>query len=119
MLFPTGPGKRIDRISGLGGDAAFSWSMQAHGFALCHSDGSTTRPARGKAGARAPRHGEITRSLMIMVHKKAALAQTVQQYDFPDKNFINKVYTHRLNELFAESAPQLTVILGLVMPFAE
>ena len=42
---------------------------------------------------------------MSMVYKKAALAQTVQQYDFPDKNFINKVYTHRLNELFAESAP--------------
>ena len=63
--------------------------------------------------------GETTRSLMIMVYKKAALAQTVQQYDFPDKNFINKVYTHRLNELFAESAPQLIVILGLVMPFAE
>jgi len=40
-----------------------------------------------------------------MVYKKAALAQTVQQYDFPDKNFINKIYTHRLNQLFAESAP--------------
>ena len=24
---------------------------------------------------------------------EAALAQTVQQYDFPDKNFVNKVYT--------------------------
>jgi hypothetical protein len=56
---------------------------------------------------------------MIRVYKKAALAQTVQQYDFPDKNFINKVYRHRLNELFAESAPQLIGILGLVMPFAE
>ena len=56
---------------------------------------------------------------MIMIYKKAALAQTVQQYDFPDKNFINKVYTHRLNELFAESAPQLIRILGLVVPFAE
>ena len=77
------------------------------------------RLARGKAAARAPRHGETTRSLMIIVYKKAALAQTVQQYDFPDKNFINKVYTHRLNELFAESAPQLIGILGLVMPFAE
>jgi hypothetical protein len=84
-----------------------------------NSDGSTTRLARGKAGARAARHGETTRSLMIMVYKKAALAQTVQQYDFPDKNFINKVYTHKLNELFAESAPQLIGILGLVMPFAE
>src|SRR2546426_10663760 len=28
-----------------------------------NSDGSTTRLARGKAGARAPRHGETTRSL--------------------------------------------------------
>ena len=63
-----------------------------------NSDRSTMRLARGKAGARAPRHGETTRSLMIIVYKKAALAQTVQQYDFPDKNFINKVYTHRLRD---------------------
>ena len=53
------------------------------------------------------------------VYKKEALAQTVQQYDFPDKNFVNKVYTHRLNELFAASAPQLIGIPGLVVLFAE
>jgi hypothetical protein len=41
----------------------------------------------------------------LLVYKKTALDQTVQQYDFPDKNFINRVYTHRLNELFAETAP--------------
>ncbi len=51
--------------------------------------------------------------------KKLELRGTPVQYDFPDKNFINKVYTHRLNELFAESAPQLIGILGLVMLFAE
>ena len=51
--------------------------------------------------------------------KKLELRGTLVQYDFPDKNFINKVYTHRLNELFAESAPQLIGILGLVMLFAE
>jgi ankyrin repeat protein len=51
--------------------------------------------------------------------EKTRVSCGVQQYDFPDKNFINKVYTHRLNELFAESAPQLIGILGLVMLFAE
>ena len=30
---------------------------------------------------------------------KAYLARAVQQYDFPDKNFINRAYTHKLREL--------------------
>lgn len=30
---------------------------------------------------------------------KAFLAQAVQQYDLPEKSFVNKVYTHKLNEL--------------------
>ena len=30
---------------------------------------------------------------------KAHLAQAVQQYDFPDKNFVSRVYTHKLKEL--------------------
>ncbi len=30
---------------------------------------------------------------------KAYLAQAVQQYDFPEKKFINQVYTHNLEEL--------------------
>jgi hypothetical protein len=30
---------------------------------------------------------------------KACLARAVQQYDFPDKGFINRVYTHKLEEL--------------------
>jgi hypothetical protein len=30
---------------------------------------------------------------------KACLARAVQQHDFPDKSFINKAYTHNLEEL--------------------
>lgn len=30
---------------------------------------------------------------------KAYLARAVQQYDFPDKGFVNRVYTHKLKEL--------------------
>ena len=30
---------------------------------------------------------------------KAYLARAVQQYDFPDKGFVNRAYTHRLKEL--------------------
>ena len=30
---------------------------------------------------------------------KAYLAQAVQQHDFPDKNFVNRVYTHQIEEL--------------------
>jgi hypothetical protein len=30
---------------------------------------------------------------------KACLARGVQQYDFPDKGFINRAYTHKLEEL--------------------
>lgn len=30
---------------------------------------------------------------------KACLARTVQQYDFPDRNFVNRAYTHKLKEL--------------------
>ena len=30
---------------------------------------------------------------------KAYLARTVQQFDFPDKNFVNRAYTHKLKEL--------------------
>ncbi len=30
---------------------------------------------------------------------KACLARAVQQHDFPDKDFINKAYTHKLEEL--------------------
>ena len=30
---------------------------------------------------------------------KAYLAQGVQQYDFPDKNFVSRIYTHKLKEL--------------------
>jgi hypothetical protein len=30
---------------------------------------------------------------------KARLARAVQQHDFPDKSFINKAYTHKLEEL--------------------
>jgi hypothetical protein len=30
---------------------------------------------------------------------KAYLAQAVQQYDFPDKNFVNRVYAHKIDEL--------------------
>ena len=30
---------------------------------------------------------------------KACLARAVQQHDFPDKNFINRAYTHKLDEL--------------------
>ena len=30
---------------------------------------------------------------------KAYLARAVQQYDFPDKNFVNRAYTHKLKEL--------------------
>lgn len=30
---------------------------------------------------------------------KAYLAQAVQQYDFPDKGFVNRAYTHKLREL--------------------
>lgn len=30
---------------------------------------------------------------------KACLARAVQQYDFPDKSFINRAYTHKLEEL--------------------
>lgn len=30
---------------------------------------------------------------------KACLARAVQQHDFPDKNFIQKAYTHKLEEL--------------------
>jgi hypothetical protein len=30
---------------------------------------------------------------------KAYLARAVQQHDFPDKNFVNRAYTHRLKEL--------------------
>ena len=30
---------------------------------------------------------------------KAYLATAVQQYDFPDKNFVNRAYTHKLKEL--------------------
>lgn len=30
---------------------------------------------------------------------KAYLAQAVQQYDFPEKSFVNRAYTHRLREL--------------------
>ena len=37
--------------------------------------------------------------LAIECALKAILAQTIQQYDLPDKNFINRLYTHKLNEL--------------------
>jgi hypothetical protein len=37
--------------------------------------------------------------LAIECALKAYLAQAVQQYDFPDKNFVNRVYTHKLKEL--------------------
>ena len=30
---------------------------------------------------------------------KAYLASAVQQYDFPDKNFVNRAYTHKLKDL--------------------
>lgn len=30
---------------------------------------------------------------------KACLARAVQRYDFPDKSFINRAYTHKLEEL--------------------
>jgi hypothetical protein len=30
---------------------------------------------------------------------KACLARAVQQHDFPDKGFINRAYTHNLEEL--------------------
>ncbi len=30
---------------------------------------------------------------------KACLARAVQQYDFPDKGFVNRAYTHRLKDL--------------------
>jgi hypothetical protein len=30
---------------------------------------------------------------------KACLARAVQRYDFPDKNFINRAYTHKLEDL--------------------
>ena len=30
---------------------------------------------------------------------KAYLAQAVQRYDFPDKNFVTRIYTHKLKEL--------------------
>lgn len=30
---------------------------------------------------------------------KACLARAVQQHDFPDKSFINRAYTHKLEEL--------------------
>lgn len=30
---------------------------------------------------------------------KAFLAQAVQQYDLPDKSFVNRIYTHKLKEL--------------------
>ena len=30
---------------------------------------------------------------------KACLARAVQQHDFPDKSFINKAYTHKLEDL--------------------
>ncbi|MGD1105073.1 MAG: DNA-binding protein [Terriglobia bacterium] len=30
---------------------------------------------------------------------KAYLARAVQQYDFPDKGFVNRAYTHKLKEL--------------------
>jgi HEPN domain-containing protein len=30
---------------------------------------------------------------------KACLARAVQQHDFPDKNFVNRAYTHKLKEL--------------------
>lgn len=30
---------------------------------------------------------------------KAYLARAVQQHDFPDKNFVNRAYTHKLKEL--------------------
>jgi HEPN domain-containing protein len=30
---------------------------------------------------------------------KAYLAQAVQRYDFPDKSFVNRAYTHKLREL--------------------
>ena len=30
---------------------------------------------------------------------KSCLARAVQQHDFPDKSFINKAYTHKLEEL--------------------
>jgi hypothetical protein len=30
---------------------------------------------------------------------KAYLARTIQQYDFPDKNFILRAYTHKLKDL--------------------
>ena len=31
--------------------------------------------------------------------RKACLARGVQQYDFPDKGFVNRAYTHKLEEL--------------------
>src|SRR2546425_12302460 len=37
--------------------------------------------------------------LAIECALKACLAQAVRQYDFPDKNFVGKVYTHKLKEL--------------------
>ena len=39
---------------------------------------------------------------------KAHLSQAVQQYDLPDKNFVNRIYTHKLKEL-----AQLDVVLWL------
>jgi hypothetical protein len=37
--------------------------------------------------------------LAIECALKAYLARAVQQHDFPDKNFVNRAYTHKLKEL--------------------
>jgi hypothetical protein len=37
--------------------------------------------------------------LAIECALKAYLAQAVQQYDFPDRNFVQRIYTHKLKEL--------------------
>jgi hypothetical protein len=37
--------------------------------------------------------------LAIECALKAYLAGAVQQYDFPDKNFVNRAYTHKLKDL--------------------
>lgn len=47
---------------------------------------------------------------------KACLARAVQQHDFPDKSFINKAYTHQLEDLArldAELWVQLNAEMGV------
>jgi HEPN domain-containing protein len=47
---------------------------------------------------------------------KACLARAVQRYDFPDKNFINRAYTHTLEEL-AKLDAELWIQLNDEMSF--